>query len=466
MDGDPGNGTIPIPLPDPAAGTPDGGITALLIILFIFLIIAGAFFAAAESAFAAMNRVKIKSKAEDGDRRAKKVMLIDANFERAITALLIGNNITHIAAGSVAALVAVRAYGSSGIVGTLTTLVSTAVVFMFSEMIPKSAANDRADSLCLSFASPTIFFMRLFRPLTFLFLKLSGLVTKLFGKPDAPSYTEDEIQDIIDTAEEEGVVDEEQSDLIRSALVFSETEVSEIMTMPDDIVSADLSLGPDEMLGLLKETNHSRIPVCESDGNGDKKYVGLLNVRTYFRELRRAGSPEKLDVRGIITPVTFVPDDTPVDKLLRDMQKSKTYLTLVTDHEDGSVCGLVTIEDLLEELVGEIWDEDEEVDESFIKLGGNYFRAVPTLTCGDAFGRFGYVCKNREDARKTLRQLYFENVENPDGEEESFIYRGRISISAEDVSEDGEPAYIVIHPLDDDEISELLASAQKEAEDE
>ena len=466
MDGDPGNGTVPIPLPDPAAGMPDSGITAVLIILFIVLIILGAFFAGAESAFSAMNRLKIKSRAEDGDRRAKKVMLVDANFERAITALLIGNNITHIAAGSVAALIAVRAYGSSGIVGTLTTLVSTAVVFLFSEMIPKSAANDRADSLSLALVSPTIFFMRLFRPLTFLFLKFSGLVTKLFGKPETPSYTEDELQEIIDTAEEEGVVDEEQSDLIRSALVFSETEVSEIMTMPEDMVTVDVTDSPGQICALLRETNHSRLPVVQTEENGAKKYVGMLNVRTYFRELRRVGKPEKIRLGDVISPVTFVPDNTPVDRLLRDMQKNRTYLTLVTDHEDGAVCGLVTIEDLLEELVGEIWDEDEEVDENFIKLGGNYFRAVPTLTCGDAFGRFGYVCKNRDDARKTIRQLYFENVAEPEEDEEGFIYRGRIKIAPEDVSEDGEPAYFVIHPLDDDEISELLASAQKEAEHE
>ncbi|MBQ3638202.1 MAG: DUF21 domain-containing protein, partial [Clostridia bacterium] len=229
-----------------------------LVLLFVVFVILGAYFGGAESAFSAMNRIRVKSKADDGNRRAKNAVFISANFDRALTTLLIGNNLTHIAAASIATVIATRLFGASDRVTFVCTVVTTLVIFLFSEMIPKAFANDRSESAALFAAGSLRALMKLLAPLAAVFGFVSSVFTKLsdrfFPREEEPSVTEEELYDIIDTIEEEGVMDEEQGDLIKSALDFSGTRAADVMTMREDITAADAGLPNEELLAVLRES--------------------------------------------------------------------------------------------------------------------------------------------------------------------------------------------------------------------
>ena len=271
-----------------------------LTLLFILFVIGGGFFGGAESAFSAMNKIRIKAKADDGNKRAKGVMYISNNFDRALTTLLIGNNITHIAAASVATVIATRLFGNTDTVALWCTIISTMIVFLFSEMIPKSLANDRCDSLSMLFAAPVRFLMKILTPLVTFFTLISRGFTKLterFMKHEkAPSITEDELYDIIDTIEKEGVMNEEQGDLFKSVLDFSDTRARDVMTMRQDIVAIDASLPNAQIIEQIKNTTHSRLPVYDGDLD---HIIGTLQIRAFIRAYLR--NPN-VRLRGLLIP--------------------------------------------------------------------------------------------------------------------------------------------------------------------
>ncbi len=431
-----------------------------LILLFVLFVILGAYFGGAESAFSAMNRIRIKAKADDGDRRAKNALHISSNFDRALTTLLIGNNITHIAAASVAAVIAARLFGASDRVAALCTVVTTLIVFLFSEMIPKAFANDRSESASLFAAGSLRVLMKLFAPLSAFFGMISSAFTRLtdrfFPHREEPSITEEELYDIIDTIEEEGVVDEEQGDLMKSAMEFSGTRAADVMTMRQDIIAADASLPTAELLAVLRESTHSRLPVYDGDLD---HIIGLIHIRAFFREYLKNPS---ISIRSLLTPVYRVKPDAMIDDLLTVMRQHKLYLAIVADAE-GKTLGLVTIEDFLEELVGEIWDEDDVVDRDFIKLGGNRFRVSPKLTLGEICARLSTDCPPGVPADRPLLSLILEHFGRIPEEEESFLC-GNLVIEAEQV-ENGRVTSAGIRLLSDEELEEHLAEERRKEEE-
>ena len=258
-----------------------------LAVAFVVLIIFGAYFGGAETAFTAVNLIKIRAMAENGDKRAKTVLYITDNFNKALSTVLIGNNITHIGAGAVATSLVLELW-KQGTLGNISedtasflygTVIATFLVFLFAEMIPKSHANDRSETLALKYAFSLKVLMKVFFPLVAMFTAITKLVSKLFAGKDEPSITEDDLYDIIDTAEEEGVMDEKQSDMFRSALDLSDTFVSDVMTVKDDMVTVDVSMPNEKIIEIVKGSNHSRIPVC--DGSSEK-VVGVLNIRDFL----------------------------------------------------------------------------------------------------------------------------------------------------------------------------------------
>lgn len=402
-----------------------------LMLLFVIFVIAGAVFGAAESGFSAMNKIRIKAKAEDGNRRAKRAMYVDERFEKALTTLLISGNIAHIAAAALATVIATRLFGESQTVTVLTTVITTAIVFLFSEMIPKSFANDRSETTALSLGWLVIFLMRLFYPLVWFFTLISKGFSKLislFVKVDKePSITEDELYDIIDTIEEEGVVNEEQSDLLKSALDFSDTYAKDVMTMRADICALDASLSNTEILNIIKKTTHSRLPVYEGDLD---HMIGTLQIRTFIREYRKNPA---VDLRELLIPPFHVSPDSKIDDLLSVMRQYKCYLAIVSD-EEGHTQGLITIEDFLEELVGEIWDEDDVVDKNFVKLGGNRFRVNPRMTLGEVCHRIGIKPADKRRASRPLISIILEHFGRIPEEEEIFTLND-LEITIESVEE-------------------------------
>ena len=344
-------------------------------IIFFICVIGGAYFAATESSFSAVNKIRIKSLADDGKKRAKGVLSVLNRFDKALTTLLIGNNVTKIAGATVFTILATdffadrfgksEEYLASFEFSVICSVLSTVIIFLFSEMIPKSFANDRSETVSLFTQSSLRFLIKTLMPISSLFNLISDFVTRLFGqKETAPSITEDELAQIIDTAEEEGIVDEEQSDMFKSALEFTRTTVGEIMTMSKDVSAVYVNSTPDEVLSVLLNTVHSRLPVKAANSD---RIVGILRVRSYLREYRK--NP-RVNVRSVMTTPYIVRDTAKIDNLLTHMRQHKIQMAIVQDYRK-QVVGLVTVEDILEEIVGEIYDEEDIVDKNFCALGGN-----------------------------------------------------------------------------------------------
>ena len=437
-----------------AEGNTNSSGIAVLVLLFILFVVGGGYFGGAESAFSAMNKIRIKSKADNGDKKAKNAMFVSNNFEKALTTLLIGNNITHIAAASVATLICSRMFEMTDTVTWMCTVVTTFIVFLFSEMIPKSFANDRSESTALAFSNSLRFLMKILYPFAVFFEWISNLFMKLISRfvkqETQPSITEEELYEIIDTIEEEGVVNEEQGDLMKSALDFSGISARDVMTMRDDIVSVDVSLPNDELLSFIRKSVHTRLPVYEGDLNN---IIGVIQIRTFIKAYLK--DPE-VDIKKLVMPAYKVKPDAMIEDLLTEMRQHKFYLGIVS--ENGKTLGLVTIEDFLEELVGEIWDEDDVVDNDFVKLGGNRTQVNTHLKMGEIYKRLGLNHRRDQDFDRPLLSIVIEHFGRIPEEEESFVYRN-MEITV-DVVESNLVKNVVIRLLSPAEIAELLGKTE------
>ena len=428
-------------------------------IAFAICVILGAYFAATESSFSAVNKIKVKAQAEDGSKRAKGVMYVLNHFEKALTTLLVGNNVTKIAGASVFTIIATRFFQNAGkddsFINSFAfsigcSAVSTAIIFLFSEMIPKSFANDRSESVSGFFQGSLRFLMRVLTPISAVFNLISTSVSHLFGsKESEPSITEDELMEILDTVEEEGVVDEEQGDMLKSALEFGATTVADIMTMARDMEALNVAASTEEILQTIRQTNYSRLPVYS--GTVDR-VIGTLRVRKFVAEYRYNPG---VKLRTLLSKPHFVREDTKIDDLLTEMRQHKNHMALVRD-DAKRVLGLVTIEDILEELVGEIFDEEDVVDQDFQTLGGNKYRVNTHMLMGELYERIGLFAAPRAVAAKPLLSLMLETLGRLPAEEESFLY-DCLDITVEAVHQ-GRPTYVLVHCLDEDELAARLAA--------
>ncbi|MBR5093491.1 MAG: HlyC/CorC family transporter [Oscillospiraceae bacterium] len=354
------------------------------------LLFCAAYLAVAETAFASCSRNKIKTAAERGDSRAEQALGVLDNFDRAISTLFIGTNIVHIAAASLVTVAVTRLWGLSAV--SLSTIVTTIVVFFAGEMLPKSIAKKYPERLSKATAGTLRFLMVLFWPISSL-LALIGRGAAELAPGDAEiSVTEDELYDIIEDMTEEGSLDEEQGDLISSALQFGEVTVESILTPRVDLEAIDVEDSLPEILSQVKSQNHSRLPVYE--GSVDN-IIGILQIRRFIKAYLHQG--EALDLRSLLDPPLFIHQSTNIDELLPVMSKKRQNMAVVTDNYGGTL-GIVTVEDILEELVGEIWDEDDVVEEPFVELGEGVL-----LVDAD------------ESVSDVLEQLDYED---PDGDEE------------------------------------------------
>jgi CBS domain containing-hemolysin-like protein len=423
-------------------------------------VIGGAYFAATESSFSAVNKIKIKTLADDGNKRAKGVLYVLNHFEKALSTLLVGNNVTKIAAASVATVLATQmfAYKGEKFVESFTfsiacSAATTAVIFLLSEMIPKSFANDRSQSVSLFFQRSLRLLMKLLSPIATLFTMIANAVTRLFSKKEEdPSFTEEEIKEILDTVEEEGVVDEEKGDMLKSALEFGDTVVGDIMTMARDVEMLSVDASNEQVLAFIREAKHSRIPVYA--GNPDR-VIGTLRIRTFLTEYRR--NPH-VKLRSMLSAPRFVREDAKIDNILTDMRQHKHHIALVRD-EKRKILGLVTIEDILEELVGEIFDEEDIVDRNFLALGGDKYLVNTHMLVGTVYERAGMGKAPRGLNSKPLITLVLEALGRMPEQEESFLY-DHLEITVDTV-EDGRPTYVVVHFLDDEALAAKLAPVEE-----
>lgn len=364
-------------------------------IIAALLLVCAAFFAVTETSMASASRSRIKASAERGDFRAKKTLYVLDNFDLAISTLLICTNIVHIAAASIVTLAVTRKWGVSAV--SISTIITTIVVFFAGEMLPKSVAKKYSDTLALSCAPVLCFFMKLFAPLSKLLTWIGQAAAKLTPGDSQISVTEDELYDIIEDMTEEGSLDEDQGNLISSALQFGDVTVESVLTPRVDIVAININSSHAELLSLIKSTNHSRLPVYE--GSIDN-IIGVLQIRKYIKAYLRLG--ENLDIKPMLDEVLFVHQSTNIDELLPILSKRKLNIAVVTDNYGGTL-GIVTVEDILEELVGEIWDEDDVIEEPMVEIGDGVYEVGADETVSDVFDQLGYEDpENDEELVNTL----------------------------------------------------------------
>lgn len=351
-------------------------------ILAVLLLFCAAFFAVAETAYASCPKSRVKAAAERGDARAKTALLILDDFDKAISTLLICTNIVHIATASIVTVAVTKMWGLSAV--SISTIVTTIVVFFAGEMLPKSIAKKYSEPLALATGPVLRFLMKVFTPLSALLTWIGQSAAKLTPDETPVSFTEDELYDIIEDMTEEGSLDEQQGELISSALQFGEVTVESVLTPRVDLVAVDISSSLENILAVIKTTNHSRLPVYE--GSIDN-IIGVLQIRKFIKAYLRLGN--NLDLRPLLDEVFFIHQSTNIDELLPVMSKRKLNMAVVTDNYGGTL-GIVTVEDILEELVGEIWDEDDVVEESFVELGDGVYMVDADESVTDVFEQLGF----------------------------------------------------------------------------
>ena len=333
----------------------------LLFILLIVLIIGGGYFASAETAFASVNPVRIRHRAEE-EKRAQRAQYILDNFNKALSTLLIGNNIMHIGTASISTYLVTKMWGEG--YTDISTIVTTVVVFLVSEMIPKQYAKDHPESTALFYATSLYWLMVIMTPFAAFFNGISGTIAKFFKVKEEPTITEDELIEMIDSLAEEGEEEQQRSELLHSALKFDDAIVWDVMTHIDDVVAINIRMKQEEILDIIKENKFSRLPVYQGEKNN---IVGFLDVRKYIKTY--LANPGPISIRRIMSKVMSVQDTQLLDDLLEKMTQSRTHICAVKD-KNGICTGIVTMEDILEQLVGEIYDEDDVIPASYKEQEG------------------------------------------------------------------------------------------------
>ncbi len=390
----------------------------------VVLLLLAAYFAVTETAIASVSRSKIKAKAERGDPRAETAQYVLDHFDRAVTTLLIGTNIVHIAAAAIVTVAVTRRWGLGAV--SVSTLLTTVVVFFAGEMLPKSIAKSRSEHFTLANAGTLKLLMAVFAPLSAALTAIGQAAAGLTRGDPEISVTEDELYDLIEDMTEEGTLDEEQGELISSALQFGEVTVESILTPRVDLAAIDIDDSPEEILAQIKSQNHSRLPVYE--GSIDN-VVGVLQIRKYIKAYLRLGSA--VDLRPLLDKPLFIHQSTNIDELLPILSRSKQNLAVITDNYGGTL-GIVTVEDILEELVGEIWDEDDVVEESFVALDDGSFEVDAEESVSDVFEQLGYEDpeENEELVNTQMGEWAYEQFTAIPQAGDSFSYHGlRVTVS-------------------------------------
>ena len=332
------------------------------IIIILVCVILSAYFSATETAFSTFNRIRVKNMAEKGNKKATLALKLSDNYDSLISTILIGNNIVNILASAMSTLLFTEVLkGNADLAATVSTAVLTVVILVFGEISPKTIAKNSPETFVL-FSAPIInLFYIILTPFNFIFRGWQKLLAKMFKKQDDQGMTEEELISIIEEAEEEGDIDKEESDLIKSAIEFGDLEVGDIFTPRIDITGLPKDANKETVAKTFAESGYSRLPVYEGDIDN---IVGIL----YYKDFYTTAYKTNVALDKIIKPVIFVAKTQPVNELMKELQEKQLHMAVVTD-EFGSTAGIVTLEDILEEIVGEIWDEHDEIVEEIKELG-------------------------------------------------------------------------------------------------
>ncbi len=322
------------------------------IILFVLLIFCSAYFSGTEISLASVNRIHMMSRADKGIKSAKRVLKILDNFDEALSVLLIGNNLVNIGCATLATVIVASSFGEKWV--SLTTVITTVVIFLFGEMLPKTFAHSCNERFAEAVSGSLLVLMKLLKPLSLFFTALSASVSKPFKKhtENQVTMTEDELNDIVENISSEDDFDEDTAGLVKSALRFSNSTAADVMVPWEDVEKINTVYKTPQILEIVKSSVHSRIPVVDRNGN----LKGILQMRKFLKAYMKLN--HSVILASIVDYPYFVSADDPIDEVLTELSNHRRNLAVVKDNE-GKIAGILTVEDILEELVGEIYDEDD-----------------------------------------------------------------------------------------------------------
>lgn len=388
------------------------------IAICVVLLLLSAFFSSTETAFSSVSKIRLKNLADNGNKKAKTALYVAERYSKALTTILVGNNIVNIANSALATVFFVNIFGEAQ--GTvISTVVITIVVLIFGEVLPKNIAIDNAEKICITFAPVLKFLMVILTPLSIILMGINKLYKKLARNSNhqEPSVTEDELKYIIESIEEEGVLEQQESELVQSALEFDEKTAEEILTPRVDMVAIDIDDPVEEITELVLKERYSRIPVYRDNID---KIIGVLHTRDYLEAL--INNNEKPNIEAMLQPAHFIYKTKKLSALLADFKYNKIHLAVVTD-DYGGILGIVTMEDLLEQIVGEIWDEDEEVEKMSLKISDNKYEVSGDMPISDMLELFDKPTKYIETESNSVGGWALEQLANIPEPGEQFTYK-------------------------------------------
>lgn len=330
------------------------------------LILMSAYFSATETAFSSLNKIRLKNMASEGNKKAKLALDLANDYDKLLSTILVGNNIVNIAATSLATVIFIEIYGSMG--ATVSTVVMTVLVLIFGEISPKSMAKEAPETFSM-FSAPVLkFFMTIFAPINFIFSLWKKLLSKIIKVDEDRKMTQDELMVLVDEVTQDGGIDEDEGKLLRSAIEFTERCAEDILTPRIDLEAVPSDATKEEVALLFQESRFSRLLVYEETIDD---IIGVIHQKDFYTEKGITG--RKLS--EVMTEPVFVPKSIMISDLLKYLQKNKSHIAVVSDDYGGTL-GIVTMEDILEELVGEIWDEHDEVVETFTKIEERKYKVL------------------------------------------------------------------------------------------
>ena len=335
------------------------------IIFLVILIMFSAFFSATETAFSSINKIRMKNMANNGDKKAAAVLELNEKYDKLISTILIGNNIVNITASSVATVLFLAYFPKNG--ATISTVITTIVVLIFGEITPKSIAKDFPEKFAMTVVPFVKVLCIILSPINFVFSAWKSLVSKVFVSDENRGLTEEELLTMVEEAQDDGGINDEEGELIRNAIEFNDIQVSDVHTPRVDVVAVDENDSREEIDRVFCESNFTRLPVYKDTIDN---IIGVINQKDFYNSNKFKGN-----IKDIMSKPLYVIPNMKISELLQKLQTNKTHIAVITDEYGGTV-GIVTLEDILEELVGEIWDEHDEIVEDFTKTGENEYRVL------------------------------------------------------------------------------------------
>ncbi|MBQ7276028.1 MAG: HlyC/CorC family transporter [Bacilli bacterium] len=367
---------------------------AIVISLFV-LIILSAFFSGSEMVYAKVNQIKLKKEADKGSLNAKKALDLASNYSSFISTILIGNNLVNIASSSIATILCIDIWGEE-VGSTVATIALTIIILIFGEILPKTILPKYNYSLSKLFVPFIKFFKIILFPFVWAVTKIVSFIEPIWvPKEEEPTATDEELISMVEEIEDEGYIDEDTSDLIISAIDFGDTEVFEIMKPRVDVFAFNINDNINELIQDEKIFYYSRVPVYE-DTIDD--IIGVVNTKDILKMMLQN---KEIDIKSLLTEPLYTHKTKPVKQLLREFKETHTHIAIVMD-EFGGTLGIVTMEDIVEELVGEIWDETDTVEEDITKKGENSYIVNGDMNIYDMFDMFEYDYKDFDSEYETV----------------------------------------------------------------